>query len=179
MRISVILSLVILALTASGQACQHGGLEPIPQPVWGLDQFPEDEPLAQAYYGQGERLTRFDRENERSGRIYFLTLRDTGEHYMALDEISVIEGSAPDYRSGGSWHFQLIDRQQRVLEEGRFDRSGMICSDSIVDGQWIGGCYESDQPLTLEIPYHYDGADITVYDGDGIVRFGPYDVRGM
>ena len=115
-----------------------------------------------------------------SGMIYLLTLRDTGETYMALDEISVISGGAPDYRSQGSWYFQLIDEQQRVLEQGYFQRSGMICSDSMdSSGQWTGGCYESDTPLTLEIPYRLNGADITVYDENGLVRFGPYDVRDM
>ena len=178
MRISLILSLVILALTASGQACQYEGPAPMAQPSWELDLFPEDEPLAQTYYGRGEEITRFDRENQEPGRIYFLALRDTGEHYMTLDKISVIEGYAPDYRNGGSWYFQLIDADQRVLEEGHFDHTGMVCGDQIDrNGQWTGGCYESNTPLVLEIPYHYDGADITVYDGNGIVRFGPYDVR--
>lgn len=115
-----------------------------------------------------------------SGMIYLLTLRDTGETYMSLDEISVIPGGAPDYRSGGNWYFQLIDEQQHVLEQGSFQHFGMICSDSMdTDGQWTGGCYESKTPLTLEIPYHSNGADITVYDNNGLVRFGPYDVREM
>jgi hypothetical protein len=118
---------------------------------------------------------------DQSGRIYFLSLQSSeNEPQLTLNEISVIEGGAPDYRSGGDWYFQLIDEQQRVLEEGHFQNTGLICSDSVgPNGQWTGSCSPGDTPLTLEIPYNPMGTDITVYDNTGTVRFGPYDVRGM
>jgi hypothetical protein len=179
MRFSVI-GLAILLFAA---ACQNSAAFKAVQPC--------DEPAARALVlNDGPYNQIFDgligvpdnAENWKadSEMIYFLILRETGETYMALDEISVISGGAPDYRSGDNWYFQLIDEQQHVLEQGYFQRSGMICSDSMdSNGQWTGSCYESDTPLTLEIPYCSNGADITVYDENGLVRFGPYDVRGM
>ncbi len=144
---------------------------------------PIDQPMAMPMVlndGPCDRQQTCDRQAEQ-GSMYFLTLRSVdGEAYMALDSISVIEGNAPDYKSGGNWYFQLIDEQQRVLEEGHFQYTGLICSDSIgPNGEWTGGCTPGDTPLTLEIPYNPLGADITVYDNTGTVRFGPYDVRGM
>jgi hypothetical protein len=172
------LPLIGLAILLLAAACQSGVA---------FNAEPYDEPAVQPLITGKERYDRtFDgpiaasNDTVDSGLIYLLILRDTGETYMALDEISVISGGAPDYRSQGSWYFQLIDEQQRVLEQGYFQRSGMICSDSMdSSGQWTGGCYESDTPLTLEIPYRLNGADITVYDENGLVRFGPYDVRDM
>lgn len=172
------IKIIVLALLFAA-ACQTGAAFKAVQPY--------NEPQAQPLIiGDGRYDRTFDgpiatsNGAADSGMAFFLTLRDTGETYMALEEISVIPGGAPDYRSGGSWYYQLIDEQQNVLEQGYFQHSGIICSDSMEPGgQLTGGCYESDTPLTLLIPYRSNGADITVYDGNGLVRFGPYDVRGM
>ncbi|MCX6758674.1 MAG: hypothetical protein NTX14_03130 [Candidatus Nealsonbacteria bacterium] len=148
----------------------------------GMAYRPADQPVASPMVlndGPYDRQQTCDRQAGHG--TYFLTLRSVdGETYMALDTISVIEGNAPDYKSGGDWYFQLIDEQQRVLEEEHFQYTGLICSDSIgPNGEWTGGCTPGDTPLTLEIPYNPLGADITVYDNTGTVRFGPYNVRGM
>jgi hypothetical protein len=113
--------------------------------------------------------------------VYSFSLQGDDAVYMTLNEFNVIEGSAPDYRRGGSWYFQLIDEQQRVLEEGHFDYSDILCSDYVDEsGQWRGECKKQyNAVLSLAIRYHQNGADITVYDNNGIVRFGPYDVRGL
>lgn len=173
MKTNLIWSLFLLALIAgcqAGMGCENEypvylpGMERPYQSEWVSTEY---EPVAQPVYNP-----RVEDQIGNTGKIYFLSLSEVeGETYMALDEISVFEGNAPDYRSGGSWYFQLIDSHQRVLEEGYFERSKMVCGDR--------GCHESNTPLILKIPYHRNGADITVYDQDGIVRFGPYDVRDM
>jgi hypothetical protein len=121
---------------------------------------------------------------DEAGKIYFLSLAYTGETYMTLDEITVMEGMESEYksfRSWGSWYYQLIDEQQRVLESGTFSYDRIVCRDFIgAEGKWMGDCQvQDDVPLILQIPYHRDGADITIYDGTGTVRFGPYDIRDM
>ena len=114
-------------------------------------------------------------KSEEPGKIYWLDLQKIdGQQYMKLLEpVSVIDGYAPDYKSGGDWWFQLIDARQHVLEEGYFSFTGTICPEN-------GCCHKVVNPkLSLAIPYHSDATDITVYDGNGLVRFGPYDVSNM
>ena len=119
---------------------------------------------------------------ENKGKIYFLSLHYINSVlYMILNSIKVTEGYAPDYRAGGDWYFQLIDRNQHVLEEKHFSFSSTRCSDYIDEnGKWSGGCQaEEERDLELLIPWHPDAWMITVYDGRGFVRFGPYDVSNL
>ena len=119
---------------------------------------------------------------ESKGKIFSLSTHyKSDELYMTLNSIKVMEGYAPDYRTGGDWYFQLFDRKQRVLEEKHFSFSNIRCSDIIDEnGQWSGGCQaEEETDLDLMIPWHPDAWMITIYDGQGFVRFGPYDVSGL
>jgi len=148
-----------------------------------------------AVFGQSIEPPGFDEDNsidednsnqetdgESKGKIYFLSTHyKNDELYMTLNSIEVMEGYAPDYRAGGDWYFQLIDKKQRVLEEEHFSFSRTICADYIDEnGQLSGGCWEEEESdLILEIPWHPDAWMITVYDGEGFVRFGPYDVSDL
>jgi hypothetical protein len=119
---------------------------------------------------------------DQTEKVIFLALEyRENETYMALDEISVMEGTAPDYRRGDSWYFQLIDKDQHVLEEAHFDFPPVVCTDYVdADRRWYGGCErQTEIPLTLIIPFHRGATDLTIYDGDGLVRFGPYDISMM
>ncbi len=127
------------------------------------------------------RDNRFESETEKKGKIYLLSLHYwSDELYMTLNEIKVMKGYAPDYLSGGDWYFQLINHKQQVLEEEYFSFTNILCADYVDDGHWSGGCEAQEETdLVLEIPWHRNAWAITVYDPQGFVRFGPYDVSGM
>lgn len=118
-------------------------------------------------------------ENEE--KIYQVSLHYIGDQlYMTLNTIEVMSGP-PSRMPAGDWYYELIDKDQRVLENATFGFTVAPCSGFVDDtGAWNNGCDGIEETdLVLEIPYRKEATDLTVYDGQGFVRFGPYDVIGM
>lgn len=101
-------------------------------------------------------------------KYYDFSLIASGKN-LELNQVTLRNGQASIIRTQpeGSWYYELVDHDQRVLEKQNFHLPTAVSR------------YGNKQILNLEIPYHRNAWVLTIYDPDGYVRFGPYDVSGL